>query len=57
MKKVKLLSCAKAAAMLGISADRLRHIKGRFDYVKVGDRQQGRLLFNVDTLVQCYLRV
>ena len=56
MKQVKLLSCAKAAAMLGISADRLRHIKGRFDYVKAGNNQQGRLLFRADTLVQCYLR-
>ena len=54
IKAGSLISCAEAAAILGISADRLRHIKKRFFPLKVGDKQQGRLMFRRDTLLQCY---
>ena len=54
MKAGELISCKEAAAILGISADRLRHIKKRFFPLKVGDKQQGRLLFRKDTLLKCY---
>lgn len=49
-----LISCGEAAAILGISMDRLRHIKDRFDFKKVGSKQQGRLVFRRDTLLECY---
>jgi len=56
MENIRYISCKEAAAILGISADRLRHIKDRFYPVKQGDAQQGRLRFREDTLWKCYLQ-
>lgn len=50
------ITCKEAAEILGISPDRLRHIKDRFNCKKVGSHQQGRVLFRADTLMECYLR-
>ena len=56
MKAGDYISCVEAAAILGISADRLRRIRDRFDSEKQGSKKQGRLLFRKDTLLECYLK-
>ena len=59
IKRVRMknyVTCSEAAKILGISPDRLRHIKDRFDCKKQGGHQQGRLVFRADTLMDCYLR-
>ena len=56
-KKPTLVTAKEAASILGISPDRLRHIKDRFDCVKSGEGKQSRLLFNADTLLKCYTQI
>lgn len=50
----KLVTTEEAAKILGISADRLRHIKDQFPHTKGGDSKQGRLLFVRDALLKGY---
>lgn len=50
----ELVTTEEAAQILGISAGRLRKIKDRFDYVKQGGQQQGKLLFRRDSLLKSY---
>lgn len=56
-KNPTLVTAKEAASILGISTDRLRHIKDRFDCVKSGEGKQSRLLFNADTLLKCYTQI
>ena len=51
----ELVTTNEAARMLGISPDRLRHIKDRFGFVKQGGNNQGKLLFRKSGLVGAYL--
>jgi hypothetical protein len=51
----KMCSVKEAANLLGIGEDRMRKIKNRFPYVKVGDTQQGRILFERQALLECYI--
>lgn len=50
----ELVTTEEAARILGITADRLRHIKDRFPHVKGGDNRQGKLLFVRDSLITSY---
>jgi hypothetical protein len=50
----ELASTEEAAGILGISPDRLRHIKDRFPHIKGGGEKQGRLLFVRDALLRQY---
>lgn len=50
----EMVSTQEAARILGISADRLRHIKDRFPHTKGGGSEQGRLLFVRDALLEKY---
>lgn len=56
-KNPTLVTAKEAANILGITTDRLRHIKDRFDCVKSGEGKQSRLLFNADTLLKCYTQI
>jgi hypothetical protein len=56
-KEPRLVTAKEAANILGITTDRLRHIKDRFDCVKSGEGKQSRLLFNADTLLKCYTQI
>lgn len=47
----------EAAKILGICEDHMRRIKDRFPHVKQGDNQQGRILFERDALIKCYVDV
>ena len=52
----ELVTTKEAAQILGITPDRMRHIKDRFYPVKQGgdDKKQGKLLFRKDILLACY---
>ena len=41
----ELISTQKAARLLRVSPDRIRHLKHKFPHVKVGGKERGRLLF------------
>lgn len=49
------VTTSEAARILGISADRVRHIKDRLPHIKMGDDERGRLLFRRDTLLSAYM--
>ena len=50
----ELVTTKEAAQILGITPDRMRHIKDRFDCVKQGSGKQGKVLFRKDTLLARY---
>ena len=51
----KMCSVKEAANLLGIGEDQMRRIKDRFPHVKVGEKQQGRILFEREALLKCYI--
>ena len=51
----KMCSVKEAANLLGIGEDQMRRIKNRFPHVKVGDKQQGRILFERQALLESYI--
>jgi hypothetical protein len=53
-QQADLVTTEEAARILGITPDRLRHIKNRFPHVKGGEKQQGKLLFKRDALLASY---
>ena len=55
MKKSEYVTTSQAARMLNLSTSRLYHIKHWLTHKKAGDKQQGRLLFRADTLLDDYL--
>lgn len=54
--KKKYVDINKAADILGISVYHLRRIKDQFPYIKRGENQQGRLLFEEDALYASFNR-
>lgn len=48
------ISTREAAAILKVSPDRLRHLKDKFPHIKVGDSEQGKLLFLKKALLPSY---
>lgn len=56
-KKPTLVPTEEAARMLGISPRRLRQIKNHLGYEKSGENQQGRLMFDADTLHERYKNI
>lgn len=54
--KDEWLTTSEAARMIGLSPYRLRMIKDRFEHVKSGDEQSGRLLFKKSSLLENYIR-
>ncbi len=50
----EMVTTEEAARILKITPDRLRHIKDRFPHTKSGSKQQGKLLFKRDALIQAY---
>jgi hypothetical protein len=50
----EMVSTEEAAQILGITPDRLRHIKNKFPHIKAGDNKQGKLLFKRDALLLSY---
>lgn len=48
----RLIPCVEAAKRLGITPDRLRHIKDGFTHIKKGGEKQGKLFFDADLLIQ-----
>lgn len=54
--KKKYVDINKAANILGISVYHLRRIKDQFPYIKRGENQQGRLLFEEDALYASFNR-
>ena len=48
------VSTREAARILRVSPDRLRHLKDKFHHIKVGDKEQGKLLFLKSGLMQRY---
>lgn len=53
-KQPNLVPTNEAARMLGISPRRLRQLKNKLGYEKSGENQQGRLMFDADTLHERY---
>ena len=51
----KMCSVKEAANLLGIGEDQMRRIKNRFPHVKVGEKQQGRILFERQALLESYI--
>lgn len=53
---IELVTTKEAAQILGITPDRMRHIKDRFSPIKQGgdDKKQGKLLFRKDILLARY---
>lgn len=49
-----MVSTEEAAKILGITADRMRHIKDKFPHVKAGDSKQAKLLFVRSSLLSSY---
>lgn len=49
------VDCRQAAKILNISVSRLRHLKHKFPHVKVGNSEQGKLLFLKKHLVENYV--
>lgn len=56
-KQPHLVTTSEAAKMLGITTRRLRELKHKFRYTKSGRNQQGRLLFDANTLQERYTRL
>lgn len=54
--KKKYVDINKAADILGVSVYHLRRIKDQFPYIKRGENQQGRLLFEEDALYASFNR-
>lgn len=52
----ELITMREAAQICGISPARLRKIKGRFPYEKVGNTKQGRIMFYCAGLINNYLK-
>lgn len=44
----------EAASILKISRSRIYQIKNRLEYIKTGDKDQGKLLFKKSTLIEGY---
>ncbi len=53
-KAPDMVSTEEAAKILGITPDRMRHIKDRFPHIKAGGNKQGKLLFVRDSLLTSY---
>ena len=51
----ELIGVREAAEICGITTYHIRKIKDRLPHVKVGDHQQGRLMFYRDSLLEHYL--
>lgn len=51
-----MVDSTEAARILGISRNYLLMIKERFNYVKIGENKQSRILFNRQTLLEEYLK-
>lgn len=49
------ITTSEAARILGISSDRLRHLKDKFPHVKSGINGQGKLLFLKSALLGKYI--
>ncbi|MGN1260486.1 MAG: hypothetical protein ACI4UC_05195 [Alloprevotella sp.] len=50
----KMVSTREAAAILGITSERMRQIAERFPHIKQGEHKQGKLLFVRDALLENY---
>lgn len=50
------VTSSEAASILGISTDRLRHLKHKFPHVKAGINGQGKLLFLRSGLLGNYVK-
>lgn len=53
-QSMDMVSVKQAANILGISPGRMREIKDKFPYVKLGDSKQSRVLFVKSGLLQPY---
>lgn len=47
----------EAARILGVSANYLRQVKDKYPHIKAGNKDQGRLLFRRDALLNEFKRV
>lgn len=54
MTQPRLVPAKEAAEILGISVAHLRHIKDRLPYIKRGEKNQARLLFDASRIRQAY---
>ena len=52
----EMVDSREAAQILGITPNYLRSIKDRFPHVKVGDKNQGRILFKKSDLLANYTK-
>lgn len=48
------VSTREAASILRVSPDRMRHLKDKFPHIKVGENDQGKLLFLKRSLLERY---
>ena len=52
----RMVTLAEAARILGVSQTHVRRIKNMLTHTKVGNHQQGRLLFDASRLLDDYER-
>lgn len=55
-KNEEFVGSNEAARILGVSTSYLRSIKDRFPHKKVGDSNQGRILFKKSELISNYIK-
>lgn len=57
MTQPQFVPAKEAAKILGISVAHLRHIKDRLPYIKKGEANQARLLFDATQLRQAFANI
>lgn len=52
-----LITVADAARILNLSPSRIYHIRHKLPHIKCGDKQQSRVLFLRDKIVEAYQNI